>query len=261
MNHSPEINLKEVLLYGLRWVFMVILMEIMLHLFYVVAIKDSKAWEGFSPIEIFAVGYYNLNLIWLKLTIIWRLFRLWAMADGIITAENMTKCMSNHNSGIGFWRNWHKSYNDWLIRYLYIPLDGKKYRIRNSFIIFTFVAFWHDIKLRLFAWGWLITVFIAIEVFGSLIMNTRRAKKFCGSWHIYVCALGGLFNILVMMTINLIGFAVGVEGIILMLKQFLQPWGIIYLLSIVSSLYSFVLVQYSYEGKYDAKIIASQKLN
>jgi D-alanyl-lipoteichoic acid acyltransferase DltB (MBOAT superfamily) len=139
-------------------------METMIHFFYVVAIKDTDGWKGFSSLQIFTVGYINLNLIWLKLTVIWRFFRLWAMADSIETQENMTKCMTNNYSGIGFWRGWHTSYNKWLLRYIYIPLGGKNRRALNSFLIFTFVAIWHDIELRLLTWGWLITVFIVPEV-------------------------------------------------------------------------------------------------
>jgi protein-cysteine N-palmitoyltransferase HHAT len=93
-------------------------MEVMIHLFWVVAIKDTKAWKGFSPIQIYSVGYLNLKLIWLKLLIIWRFFRylltetrLWGLADGIETCENMTRCMSNNYSPMQFWRNWHRSYN------------------------------------------------------------------------------------------------------------------------------------------------------
>ena len=135
-----------------------------MHLFYVVAVKDTKSWTGFSSLEIFTLGYMNLNFIWLKLLIIWRFFRLWALLDGIETQENMLNCMSNNYSGLEFWRGWHASYNKWLIRYLYIPLGGSQRRIINSFLIFTFVAVWHDIELKLLAWGWLSVFFILPEL-------------------------------------------------------------------------------------------------
>lgn len=88
-----SINGKATILYAVRWIASVLLMEIMMHLFYVVAIKDTKAWKGYSSLEIFSLGYFNLNFIWIKLLIIWRFFRLWAMTDGIETQENMTACM------------------------------------------------------------------------------------------------------------------------------------------------------------------------
>lgn len=128
MRHSPKtLTLRSVLFYAARLMGALITMELMMHLFWVVAIKDTKAWVGFTPIQIYSVGYLNLKLIWLKvsiikhkLLIIWRFFRLWAMMDGVETCENMTRCMSNNYSPMEFWRNWHRSYNRWLIRYIYI---------------------------------------------------------------------------------------------------------------------------------------------
>lgn len=50
-------------------------------------------------------------------------------------------------------------------------------------------------------------------------------RKALGDYHLHICALGGTLNILMMMTANLVGFAVGVEGLIEMSKQILQPKG------------------------------------
>lgn len=61
-----SITTKSTFLYALRWLFAALIMEVMMHVFYVVAIKDTKAWKGFSPIEIFTLGYFNLKFIWLK---------------------------------------------------------------------------------------------------------------------------------------------------------------------------------------------------
>lgn len=33
-----------------------------------------------------------------------------------------------------------------LCRYLYIPLGGAKWRVLNIWVIFTFVALWHDLE-------------------------------------------------------------------------------------------------------------------
>jgi hypothetical protein len=41
-------------------------MELILHFMYVVAIKDSKAWFGYSPGEVSMVGFWNLIIVWLK---------------------------------------------------------------------------------------------------------------------------------------------------------------------------------------------------
>lgn len=105
---------------------------------YVVAIKDTRAWHGLSPLQLSMVGFWNLVIVWMKvraesifrlwatrteacplskLLIPWRFFRLWALADGIDPPENMVRCMANNYSVLGFWRSWHRSYNLWVIRY------------------------------------------------------------------------------------------------------------------------------------------------
>jgi D-alanyl-lipoteichoic acid acyltransferase DltB (MBOAT superfamily) len=90
---------------------------------YVVAIAKAKAWEDDYPVELGMIAYFNLKLIWMKLLIIWRFFRFWAMADGFVVDENMLRCMSNVYSIRSFWRMWHRSYNRWTIRYIVDPIN------------------------------------------------------------------------------------------------------------------------------------------
>ena len=92
-------------------------LELVLHAFWVVAIKDGKAFEGLSPLDLFAIAYLNLKVIWLKLLVIWRFFRSFALLDGITAPENMLRCMSNNYSILGFWRQWHHSFNQWITRF------------------------------------------------------------------------------------------------------------------------------------------------
>jgi protein-cysteine N-palmitoyltransferase HHAT len=70
IRRTPKtISFRSTAVYAVRWLGIVLLMEIMMHLFHVVAIKDTRAWEGFSSLQIFTLGYFNLNLIWLKVLI------------------------------------------------------------------------------------------------------------------------------------------------------------------------------------------------
>ncbi len=78
--------------------------------------------------------------------------------------ENMVRCMANNYSPLGFWRSWHRSYNLWIVRYLYVPLGGTHRLAATSVLIFTFVALWHDLSPRLLAWGWLAALFILPEI-------------------------------------------------------------------------------------------------
>jgi D-alanyl-lipoteichoic acid acyltransferase DltB (MBOAT superfamily) len=60
------------IMYGLRLAFTVLLMEFMLHYFYVVAIGKEKAWDDFTPFELSVFSYWNLKLIWMKVKCGWK---------------------------------------------------------------------------------------------------------------------------------------------------------------------------------------------
>jgi D-alanyl-lipoteichoic acid acyltransferase DltB (MBOAT superfamily) len=62
--------------------------------------------------------------IWLKFNVIWKVSRCWALWDDIEVPENMNRCVHNNYSAESFWRSWHRGFNLWLIRYIFIPLGG-----------------------------------------------------------------------------------------------------------------------------------------
>lgn len=77
------------------------------------------------------------------------------------------------------------SFNRWLVRYIYVPLGGTGARMRwNVFVVFLFVAFWHDVEPKLFVWGLLNGTFILLEVLvawaykGSGAFESCRAHPF-----------------------------------------------------------------------------------
>ncbi|KAL5526721.1 GUP1 [Sanghuangporus sanghuang] len=197
--------------YLVRFVMCFLTMELILHYMYMVAIKDSAAWKGDTPFELSMIGFWNLIIVWLKLLLPWRFFRLWALADGLEPQENMLRCMANNYSTLGFWRAWHRSFNLWLVRYIYIPLGGTKNLIVSTALIFTFVALWHDLTFRLLAWGWLVTLFIVPEVAARYVLPSAKFGN--RPWYRHVCALGGVANVLMMLSANLVGFVIGVDGI------------------------------------------------
>lgn len=209
-------NYKRTFIYLVRFLFCILVMEFLLHFTYVVAVSKTKAWDGDTPFQISMLGMFNLNLIWLKLLIPWRLFRFWSLLDGIDPPENMIRCMDNNYSALAFWRAWHRSFNRWVIRYIYVPLGGGgKYRILNSLCVFSFVAIWHDIELRLLMWGWLVVVFLLPEI-GA----TVYCKKFENEWWFrYLCGAGAVLNIWMMMLANLFGFCLGKDGTLALLLE------------------------------------------
>ncbi|OKL55765.1 hypothetical protein UA08_09040 [Talaromyces atroroseus] len=267
-------------LYCIRFCLNLLCMELVLHFIYAVAIsKSTTDWSIYTPGQLSMLGYFNLHIIWLKLLIPWRFFRLWALFDGIDPPENMVRCMSNNYSALAFWRAWHRSYNRWVVRYLYVPLGGSRApsspssaesgsksspaaaktqskkpstiltRLRgiiNQLIVFTFVAVWHDINLRLLMWGWLITLFVLPEVIGTLLFPASRWQSSHPDAYRILCGIGALVNILPLMAANLVGFAVGLDGLKGLLAGIFSSWtGVVFMLGACGAL--FVGVQVMFE--------------
>ncbi|KAK6906198.1 hypothetical protein I203_100183 [Kwoniella mangroviensis CBS 8507] len=217
IRNPTSIPTKSKISYGIRFLFSILTMESVLHTMYVVAIKDTKAWQGDSPAEMSMIGFWNLVVVWLKLLIPWRFFRLWALLDGMDPPENMIRCVANNYSTLGFWRSWHRSYNLWVVRYIYIPVGGSKNTILATALVFTFVALWHDLSFKLLAWGWLVSLFILPELSARKVF---KESKYGQQWYYrHLCAIGGVFNILLMMSANLVGFVLGLEGMKVLLVE------------------------------------------
>ena len=217
----PSANATRTAMYALRFLFTVLCMELLQHYVYVVAIcKAQPDWSTYTPFELSMLAYFNLNIIWLKLLIPWRLFRTWSLMDGIDPPENMIRCMSDNYSALAFWRSWHRSFGRWTIRYIYAPLGGRVgsglvarvWNLANYLAVFTFVAIWHDINLRLLTWGWLVTLFMIPEIIASIAFPPKKWQNEPTKYRI-ICGVGAVLNILMMMAAALVGFAVGVDGL------------------------------------------------
>ena len=163
-----------------------------------------------SYFTLFYLAFNNLVFIYLKFSLIWKIARLFGWADGIYSEENMNRCIYNNYCFEGFWRQWHRSYNIWLIRYMYIPLGGKDNKLFNTFIIFSFVALWHDLRFNLLLWAWVIYICLIPEIiikryFSKDSMQYLNDKMWFRYLRAYVCSV----VILMMITANLIGFGIG----------------------------------------------------
>ncbi|CAI8499034.1 unnamed protein product [Pichia kudriavzevii] len=237
-----SINLHRTFLYGLRLIFCFLVMEVILHYIYVVSVSKAKAWHGDTPFQISMIGFFNLNIIWLKLLIPWRLFRFWSLCDGIDPPENMIRCMNNNFSTMQFWRSWHRSFNKWVLRYIYVPLGGSNHRLLGSLATFSFVAIWHDIELRLLVWGWAIVLFLLPEMIITKVMHPYKNEW----WFRHACALGAVINIWMMMLANLYGFCLGHDGMVKLLRDMLTTFdGVIF--SICSTVCLFIAAQVMFE--------------
>lgn len=213
-------DIKRTAIYGLRLVFCILVMEFLLHFMYVIAVSKVKAWQGDTPFQLSMLGLFNLNIIWLKLLIPWRLFRFWSLLDGIDPPENMIRCMDNNYLALAFWRAWHRSYNRWIVRYIYVPLGGAgssgiMARISNTLLVFSFVAVWHDIELKLLLWGWLVVLFLLPEILATMYFR-RFSEKL---WYRYLSGVGAVCNIWMMMIANLLGFCLGKDGTMALIHE------------------------------------------
>ncbi|KAL3843599.1 hypothetical protein ACJIZ3_001002 [Penstemon smallii] len=217
---------REVAWYGFRWIFSLSLMELMSHLFYYNAFAISGVWNQLSPMDVFIIGYGVLNFMWLKFFLIWRYFRFWSLINGIVAPENMPRCINNCHSLESFWKNWHASFNKWLVRYVYIPLGGSQKKMLNVWVIFTFVAVWHDLEWKLLSWAWLTCIFFIPEM---LVKSATKSIEVKGAFREFIfrelSAVAGAVTITCLMVANLIGFVIGPSGINWLVSGFLHQEG------------------------------------
>lgn len=61
--------------------------------------------------------------------------------------------------------------------YIYVPLGGSNSTIIPKLLVFTFVALWHDLSMRLLVWGWLISLFILPEVIASKVLSESKVRS------------------------------------------------------------------------------------
>ncbi|TQE07327.1 hypothetical protein C1H46_006980 [Malus baccata] len=227
---------KDIAWYGLRWVFSLLLMELMTHLFYYNAFAISGMWKELYPMDVFIIGYgvrddpYSIKVLifmWLKFFLIWRYFRFWSLICGIEVPENMPRCINNCYNLETFWKNWHASYNKWLVRYLYIPLGGTRRKLLNVWVVFTFVAIWHDLEWKLLSWAWLTCLFFIPEMILKSATNAFQVKSTHGEFVVReLSAVAGAITITCLMVANLVGFVIGPSGISWLISQFLKREGL-----------------------------------
>ncbi|KAL9860350.1 putative membrane bound O-acyl transferase, MBOAT [Arabidopsis thaliana] len=232
------LSFKDVAWYGVRWLFSFLLIELMTHLFYYNAFVISGLWRELSPVEIFIVGYGVLNFMWLKFLLLWRYFRFWSLVNGIETVENMPNCINNCYSLELFWKTWHASFNRWLIRYMYIPLGGSRRKFLNVWVVFTFVAMWHDLEWKLLSWAWLTCLFFMPEMLLKSASSAYKVESAFGEFLLReLKALSGAVTITCLMIANLAGYVIGPSGINWMVSSFLKREGVPVLGGVFFSLY------------------------
>ena len=241
--HSP----RFVVLYGLRWLYLLLLMELVTHYTTCFAVGMSGIYEGMSPRELANLAYLTLMAMWLKFAILWRFARLWSLLDGVDVVENMVRCMNNNYSLNGFWKGWHVSFNRWLIRYIYLPLGGAPYKHFNVWAVFGFVAVWHDVEVKLLAWGGLNAAFMTLEVFAVGLFRSfslRYRRPGGPGWIRNLSAAAGASYVVVLMFVNLVGYGVGLSGSTHVLRSLLEPEHLLVFAAAFAILFSAVQIMF-----------------
>jgi D-alanyl-lipoteichoic acid acyltransferase DltB (MBOAT superfamily) len=216
---ASKLSRKYIGLYGLRWLLTFFLLEGFLHLSYANAISAQRS-VALNQVDSVSFGVSLsiavLLFMWLKFLLIWRFFRFWSLLNGIDCPENMNRCVFNNYSMVQFWKDWHSSFNLWLIKYVYIPLGGsRRNRLFNILIVFTFVALWHDLTWRVFHWAFLVVAIMAPELVCTAIYRTHM-KTFRQRFPLLgkiVKSIFATFNTQMLVLANMVGYVFGLEGV------------------------------------------------
>ncbi len=221
----------------------ILCIEILTHCLYFNSLAVHKIGKRYarhglpySAPEVGLTAWWVLTFMWLKFAVIWRIFRFAALLEGIDPPENMVRCFANNYDIEGFWKGWHSSFNRWLVRYMYVPMGGTKYRIVVIWPIFLFVAVWHDLEWRLISWAWIICAAFLPELLVKKIASSSKFDKIRHKTvYIAVAALLAAVNCAGLMAANMVGFVVGVDGMSDLFKQLLESPN--YLLGVLVSFY------------------------
>lgn len=230
------------IVYAFRWLFCFLVAEVMMHYTYPSAFVSHGAWLHLNAYELSVLVLYTAKYFWLKMLVSWRYLRMWSLIDGIDPPENMFRCIYNSFQFSRFWRQWHRSFNQWILQYVYIPLGGsRKHPLLNSFISFTFVAMWHNINIGYLLWGWAVVAVFLVEAF-----VVKRFSPYSDRWwYHYAKGMACVLNIWAMVLCNLYGFIFGKEmtGWVL-LRLFLSPRGLLNLFWTLINIYIAVMLMF-----------------
>lgn len=91
---------------------------------------------------------------------------------------------------------------------------------------------------NLLAWAFLVSAFIAPELLVSTLLAPRLRRSLSPTAYRHAKAVAAAANIALMMTANLVGFAVGVDGALLMLRQLTSLGGMAFVAGLSAAFFS-----------------------
>ena len=175
--YTPQrwFGLKDGVRYFCRIIGLALTLMVLLHFAHLHAITAHPSLFGDASISV-KVSFFiqSLAFLWLKFSVFWKFFRLISLADGFDVPEDMVRCFASVTTIANFWRDWHASFNIWIIRYMYIPMGGSRFKILAIFPIFGFIALWHDIEMKLFWWAGVMCIAFLPEAIGTAFFSQPR---------------------------------------------------------------------------------------
>ncbi|EZG70678.1 membrane bound O-acyl transferase [Gregarina niphandrodes] len=185
-------------------------------------------WAMLNPFEIMLGVLSALIYLWLKFKVIWGTFRIWSLACGIYTPDNLPKFLFNHVSMQDFWRSWHLSYHLWLRRYIYQPLRNSKWsRWLSTILVYFFVGMWHQANLSYSVWAAVVSAAAILEFAVEKLygMSYKQRPLPLPSKHfvtalIFACATNTLVQLC--MLSNALGYAIGTHGFLILFKDLMH---------------------------------------
>ncbi len=237
-NKHNNIFFKKKVIFIIKCLVIFIAFEIFNHFVYITALLNDKKWRNKEALKkfkednphyiYFFLVFNRLVFVFMKYDVIWKISRLWGWMDGICCEENINRCIYNNYSFEGFWRQWHRSFNIWLIRYMYIPMGGSDKKFINTFIIFSFVALWHEVKLHLLVWAWSIYLTLIPEMLIKRYFNKKERQYLTNYfWFRYLRAFVCSIDILLMICSNLCGYGFEANEIVDSFKEIFQMAGVL----------------------------------
>jgi len=144
---------------------------------------------------------------------------------------------------------WHRGFNQWLVRYLYIPLGGNKQVIISTISVIAFVAFWHDHTINIVIWAFTFILFILPEILIKRYTKKYLPHLFKRHWFKYTAALASAFYIYLLVYSNIIGFGYGIDKAYILWEKVWEEWvSVVWSLAVLSSAVILMFYQRSLEG-------------
>lgn len=72
-------------------------------------------------------------------------------------------------------------------------------------------------------WGWLVTLFVLPEIVAGYVFPPRKFKNHPNLYRV-LCGVGAVGEILMLMVANLVGFALGLDGLDGLVKGIASTW-------------------------------------